>query len=45
MPAGLPINVMVVGVFGLELEKVSHGAVVVAVTGINAEGALVTVTG
>jgi hypothetical protein len=37
--------VMVVGVFGLDAAKVSHGAEVVGLTGSNAEGALVTVTG
>jgi hypothetical protein len=42
---GLPINVTVVGVLGVDKENVSHGTVVVGVTGITAEGALVTVIG
>lgn len=45
MPEGLPIKLMVVGVVGLLWEKVNQDTVEVGVTGMIAEGALVTVTG
>ena len=44
IPAGLPMKVIVAGVLGLDAAKDSHDTVVLGVTGIRAEGELLTVT-